>query len=314
VTSPRGRRNPDEKAASAAPSRAKLDRRLVRHGAKIRDLETRLEATTEAEHARMLAFEEKVAERFAVLDGLLDHVRTVPGGGALRVSDPAGRTVMGYVDAEPLAPDSAYVEFEGHFRGSRAEIQERQRPYLDLLSGHEPVLDLGCGRGELLELLRDAGIAARGVDLDVGMVRAATDLGLDASVGDLFDALADAPDGSLGAVVSFQVAEHLPPEDLRRLLGEVHRALADDGVVVLETVNPHSLRAFRFFWLDITHRIPLFPESLLSLARGCGFPAAVAWFPASLGLLEDDLRECGDYAIVCAKSAAPLVRAGLLSG
>jgi SAM-dependent methyltransferase len=277
----------------------------------------RLEAWTQAREAgidRAIAHEHHARSRLDRLDVLLDHVDTVPASdkGGLRVPDAEGRSVMGYSDAQPLEREAAYVEFEALFRGSRAEIQQRQRPYVDLLAGAAPVLDLGCGRGEFLELLREAGVPAQGVDLDAGMVKVAADLGLNARVGDLFDTLADTADGSVGAVVSFQVVEHLELDDLDRLLAETHRVLAPEGIVVLETVNPHSLRAYRFFWLDVTHRIPLFPESLLSLARGRGFAAGVAWFSESSGELTEDLRECGDYALVCAKTAAPLVARGLI--
>jgi SAM-dependent methyltransferase len=263
---------------------------------------------------RLDAIERSLEERFATMDGLLAHVTAVPGdhSGALRAVDPEGRTVMGYADAVPLDEEAAYVDFENHFRGSRELIQERQRPYLDLLRGRDGVLDLGCGRGEFLELLREAGIPARGVDLDAGMVAEARERSLDASVGDLFDTLAACPDASLDAVVSFQVAEHLPPDRLRVMLHEVRRVLRDGGLAILETVNPHSLRAYRFFWLDLTHVIPLFPESFLSLTRGCGFSAAVALFPESSGDLAHDLRECGDYAVVCAKTPSVLREAGVL--
>jgi len=295
-------------------------RRLRRHGARLRkhgdrllQLETQIESLREVVE-QAVAHEHHARPRLDRLDLLFDHVETVPASdrGELRLSDPEGRAVMGYADSRPLDPEEAYVAFEALFRGSRAEIQDKQRPYLPLLADAAPVLDLGCGRGEFLELLREAGIEGHGVDLDAEMVKLATAQGLDARVGDLFDELARTPDGSLGAVVCFQVVEHLEPHDVQRLLTETHRVLADAGVAVFETVNPHSVRAFRFFWLDVTHRIPLFPESLLSLARGSGFSAGVAWFPESSGELVEDLRECGDYALVCARGPGPLVARGLL--
>jgi SAM-dependent methyltransferase len=226
--------------------------------------------------------------------------------------DCTGGSALGFRDGTSGDPARAYSDFEAMFRGDRAEIRKRQEFYAGLAANHQPVLDLGCGRGELLELLRQEGIPARGVDLDEGMVAEALEHGLDAARGDLFAELEKTPDGSVGLVFSAQVIEHLPPAQMPRLLAEAHRVLADDGMVVIETVNPHSVQSFRFFWLDITHTIPVYPESMLMLARGAGFGAAVVVFPQGSGDLSTDLAEAGDYAMVAAKDADVLVAAGLL--
>ena len=155
-----------------------------------------------------------------------------------------------------------------------------------MLSGPGPVVDLGCGRGEFLELLARADIPAWGVDLDDGMVAQARAAGLDARVGDIFEALEGLADGSVSGVFSAQVIEHLAPPDMLRLMVEVQRVLTDDGVAVVETVNPHSVRAFRFFWLDRTHTIPVYPESALMMARAAGFACAAVYFPDGRGDLE----------------------------
>ena len=222
---------------------------------------------------------------------------------------------MGYADSAAAAGDvhGRYRDFEALFRGSREEIQAKQQPYLEFARKHAPVLDLGCGRGEFLELVGAAGIAASGVDLDEAMVAEAVRSGVDALVGDIFDALAGCADESIGLVFSAQVIEHLAPSDMSRLLTEAHRVLAPDGVAVIETVNVHSVRAFRFFWLDLTHTIPVFPESALQLARSAGFAAAVIFFPESIGDTASDLADCGDYAVVAAKDPAVLRGLGLLS-
>ena len=150
-------------------------------------------------------------------------------------------------------------------------------------------------------MLGRAGVPAWGVDLDEGMVGAGARSGLDARVGDLFARTrGDLGDGSVGGVFSAQVIEHLAPPDMQRMMVEVRRVLADDGVAVVETVNPHSVRAFRFFWLDRTHTIPVYPESALMMARAAGFPAAAVYFPGGSGDLRADLRDAGDFAVVCA--------------
>ncbi len=83
-------------------------------------------------------------------------------------------------------------------------------------------------------------------------------------------------------------------------------------MAIIETVNPHSVRAFRFFWLDRTHTIPVYPESALVMARSAGFTAATVYFPGGTGELADDLRDCGDFTLVCAKRRSRLVEIGLL--
>ena len=153
----------------------------------------------------------------------------------------------------------------------------------DLISDHQPVVDLGCGRGELLEVLRDRDVAASGWDLDPGMVREAHDAGLDGprvTCSTRWAAWPTAPSAPSSAPRSI---EHLPPSDMPRLFAEAHRVLDERGVAVVETVNPHSVEAFRFFWLDTTHTIPVYPESALMMARAAGFAAAVVVFPGGTG-------------------------------
>ena len=134
------------------------------------------------------------------------------------------------------------------------------------------MLDLGCGRGEALALLRDWGFAGRGVDASARMVELCHDRGLQAEVGDLFAVLAAAEPGSLGGVVSFHVIEHLPADALDRLVRLAYRALRPGGVLILETPNPLSVVvAARNFWLDPTHVRPVHPESLKLMYELAGF-------------------------------------------
>src|SRR4029079_12289160 len=116
--------------------------------------------------------------------------------------------------------------------------------------------------------------------------------------GDAIDFLIKQADASLGAVFSAQFVEHLPPARLPELLDVARAKLRPDVVFIAETVNPHSPRALKAFWIDPTHRHPLFPETMLALCRLTGFGAARVMFPLGGGDLATDLRQCGEYAIV----------------
>jgi O-antigen chain-terminating methyltransferase len=170
------------------------------------------------------------------------------------------------------ASDAAYVAFENAFRGSREEIRDRLRDYVPLFAGRGPVVDLGCGRGEFLELLREAGVAARGVEGNAAAVAACVSAGLAVEQGDLVAFLRAQADGSLGGVFAAQVAEHLPPPVLQAMLAESHRALVPGGRLVLETVNPASAAGFFDVYIrDLTHERPLHPDTLRFLAAAAGF-------------------------------------------
>jgi SAM-dependent methyltransferase len=176
------------------------------------------------------------------------------------------------VAAQPAAtsvPD--YFAFESRMRGSVDSIRERQRLYVDVLRDAGPVLDAGCGRGELLGLLREAGVEARGIDADSDMVAYARGDGLDVEQADLVDYLQRADDGSLGAIFMGQVVEHLPAPTLVQTFQLAAAKLRPGGVLVAETINPLSPIALRNYFADLTHAQPLVPETLELLARQSGF-------------------------------------------
>jgi O-antigen chain-terminating methyltransferase len=179
-----------------------------------------------------------------------------------RPADGGAQTVAAQ-SAQANVPD--YFAFESVMRGSVEEIRERQRVYVDDLRDHQPVLDVGCGRGELLALLRDAGIAASGVDADADMATFAAGEGL--------DHLESLADGSLGAVVAAQLVEHLPPPVLVRFLQLAAQKLRPGGMLIAETINPLSPLALRSYFADLTHAQPLVPETLELLAKQSGFAA-----------------------------------------
>jgi SAM-dependent methyltransferase len=176
------------------------------------------------------------------------------------------------VATQPAAasvPD--YFAFESRMRGSVDSIRDRQRLYVDVLRDAAPVLDAGCGRGELLGLLREAGVEARGIDADSDMVAYARGDGLDVEQADLVEYLERADDGSLGAIFMGQVVEHLPAPTLVQTFRLAATKLRPGGVLVAETINPLSPIALRNYFADLTHAQPLVPETLELLARQSGF-------------------------------------------
>src|SRR5262249_47147469 len=167
------------------------------------------------------------------------------------------------VAAQPAAaalPD--YFAFESRMRGSVDTIRERQRRYVDDLRGAAPVLDIGCGRGELLQLLREAGVEARGIDADADMVAYARGEGLDVEQADLVEYLERQDDGSLGGIFMGRVVEHLPRAVLVRALELAAAKLRGGGLLVAETITPLSPLALRHYFADLTHAQPLVPETL----------------------------------------------------
>ena len=168
-----------------------------------------------------------------------------------------------------------YVGFEDQFRGSQDTIRERLRSYVPYFEGAKNVLDVGCGRGEFLELLKAAGVSARGLDLNHEMVEVCRARGLDVAEGDAVTYLDGLPDSSLGGLFAAQVVEHLQPGYLLRFLELAHHKLGPGAPIVLETLNPACWVAFFDSYIrDITHVWPLHPDTLRYLVLASGFSSA----------------------------------------
>ncbi|EKG40235.1 class I SAM-dependent methyltransferase [Pseudomonas syringae] len=214
-----------------------------------------------------------------------------------------------------------YRAFEDRYRGSRELIHERQQVYIPFLEPlkqlypESQALDLGCGRGEWLEILIQNGFQALGIDLDVGMLEACTALGLPVENMDALEKLRSLPDESMTVISGFHIAEHIPFGDLKVLVAEALRVLKPAGLLILETPNSENLVVgTQTFYLDPTHTCPI-PHLLLS------FLTEYSRFSRSQLLRLQEpvaLSEGGpvdlfsvlhgvspDYAIVAQKSAAP---------
>ena len=174
--------------------------------------------------------------------------------------------------------DDYYLAFENAHRGSHADIATKIMPYLGKLATLAPevlvlpMVDMGCGRGEWLELLREQGFEAMGLDLSAAMVQHCRDRGLHTEHADAQHWLAKQSDNSLAMVSGFHIVEHLPFAQLFQLIGQIWRVLAPGGVLILETPNPENvLVGSHTFYHDHTHRNPITPTSLQFLLGYHGF-------------------------------------------
>jgi SAM-dependent methyltransferase len=197
--------------------------------------------------------------------------RAIAGGPIATGSPNAARDAadIGHLDAYK------YLGFEDQFRGSQDQISRRLASYLSCFDGAADVLDVGCGRGEFLDLLRERNVTARGLDLNHEMVEVCRARGLDVAEGDAVSYLDALADGALGGLFAAQVVEHLEPGYLLRFLELAHHKLRPGSPMVLETLNPACWVAFfESFIRDITHVWPLHPETLRYLVLASGFSDA----------------------------------------
>ena len=165
-----------------------------------------------------------------------------------------------------------YVGFEDQFRGSPDEIRRRVEDYLPMFAKASDVLDVGCGRGEFLELLRERGVRSRGIDINPAMVEVCRGKGLEAESGDALAYLRGLPDASLGGLFAAQVVEHLEPRYLAQLLDAAFEKLRPGAPIVLETINPACWFAFFESYIrDLTHVRPVHPDTLKYLLIATGF-------------------------------------------
>jgi SAM-dependent methyltransferase len=197
---------------------------------------------------------------------------------ANELKGPASAKKLGSAKAGSLGLDTFYFEFENRFRGSRDEIKSRVAFYLPFIRktgagvARRPILDLGCGRGEWLELLKDHKLEGRGVDLNTTMAAHCKARGLKVRLADAVEHLRSLRANSHGAITGFHIIEHLPFETLMELFGEVRRVLQPGGVAIFESPNCKNLMVGACnFNIDPTHRNPVFPETAEFMLASHGF-------------------------------------------
>jgi len=228
---------------------------------------------------------------------LRSNLQSLSAGRALVGAGARTEASSGVRADDPLRA-GLYMDFEEHFRGSEAEIRERQAKDAARFRGAKgPVADLGCGRGEFLEAVKAEGLTGIGCDANPVMAARAKEKGLAVEAADLFAWLGARADGSLAGITAFQVVEHLLPASLLDLVELAVRKLAPGGRLLFETVNPESVYAMRWFWMDLTHVRPVPAPSLAQLLTASGLrEVTVDWrspVPESEGLpegLADDPR------------------------
>lgn len=265
--------------------------------------------------ARLDALLARLGEELATVRGLVDRILyreplTVP-----RLDESAEKIL-------PAAVRKASLHFMEKHRGSREEIGERAQAYVEIFRHASPVLDLGCGRGELLQVLAGAGIEAFGVDADPAAVAVCRDLGLPVEQRDALEALQRQKEESLGGVAMVHLVEHLPTALWMQLFAESRRVLRPGGILAVESPNPETLRVATTFWLDPTHLRPVHPEAARFVAEALGFEVVelrrLRPFPDERGLVglaqDEGLRQAlhvldewlsgpRDYLLVARKPA-----------
>jgi len=174
--------------------------------------------------------------------------------------------------------DAFYVEFEDKFRGSGEDVKERVKVYLPYIEDlpfdkdEVEVLDVGCGRGEWLDLLQENGYKAKGIDLNRVMVSQCSEMGLDVEEHDVIDYLSSLSSESLNVITGFHIIEHLPFETQMKLFEESYRVLKKGGMVIFETPNPENIIVGACnFYTDPTHRNPIPPTVSEFMAKSINF-------------------------------------------
>lgn len=202
-----------------------------------------------------------------------------------------------------------YLAFEDQFRGTTEEIRRRVNDYLPIFSGASNVVDVGCGRGELLDALREQGVSARGVDISPAMVEICRSRGFDVELGDAVGYLLKQPESSVGGLVAIQVVEHFDVSYLTRFLDAAYRAMTPGAPLVLETINPNCWMAFFETYIrDPTHQHPLHPETLRHLVQAAGFSSVDVQYRAPVAD-SDRLAHAGAAAGALEPPLAEIVRA-----
>lgn len=210
------------------------------------------------------------AEQIKVLDSVTRGMESIIAG--LKPSQSSLSSVNHSTEQHGTTTDYSYLLLENRFRGSEAEIANRIGIYPPIFAAQRlPVLEIGCGRGELQAAFKTAGVDSYGVDMDQAMVERCQALGFDARLEDGLKHLASLPDDSLGGVIAIQVVEHLTRAQIEQLCNLCHAKVVKAGKIIFETINPRSLLALSSnYFRDPTHVWPLHPDTLAYSMQLCG--------------------------------------------
>ena len=266
----------EEKVHLEQKINAHFENRLISlNEALVKHIELNIRATAEATAEAAATLRQEIAKLRREIDAL-----RVPFTNSTNISASATERTV-----QPVDP-TIYAAIEEHFRGSQETISSRQRSYLPFLEKAKqenlPVLDLGCGRGEWLEILKSEGFACEGIDTNQVFLAECVEKGLNTTNIDLLSYLSSQGSPRFGAITLFQVAEHLPFNVLVEVFRAARKCLVPGGVFIVETPNAKNLRVGAgTFWIDPTHERPLYPELLEFLSQLVGFEKYETKYSAS---------------------------------
>lgn len=227
-------------------------------------------------------FTQKYSTQQKTLDGVQKQLHLLEKGlgtSAKKSSTTTSNSVE-QLFADDHLLDLFYTNFEDKFRGDERSVSEMLKIYIPYFKkpkslidfSNNPVLDIGCGRGEMLKLLSEHRVKAEGLDINIDMVERANKKGLKASQGDALSFLEKTSSQNYGAITGFHIAEHIPFGSLLRIIKEAHRCLANEGFLILETPNPENvIVGSSTFYLDPSHLHPLPPILMSFVFETCGF-------------------------------------------
>jgi O-antigen chain-terminating methyltransferase len=260
-------RNVGELQAAAEARAATADANYRRSAAsQHREFSAAVEKAVADVHARFWADFQSVRMEFEKL--IHNELRVI----RQKAFASAGAAPMNSVSTASNAPAIDYAGFADRFRGGEEYVRKNLRIYRPYFEGKSAVIDIGCGRGEFLEMMREAGVPARGVELDEESVALCRSKGLDVEHADAFEFFDREPDASLDGVFASQVIEHLPPERIPELVKLCASKLKSGGLLAFETPNPECLAIFAtHFYLDPTHTRPVPPGLMVFYLEEYGF-------------------------------------------
>ena len=244
-----------------------------------------------------------ILDRLAAIQDEVDVLRTRADANGAQLDNQLVLIRRLRLDVQDLKGESpisgdVYDAFEAEFRGDAAVVSQRAETYLPIITSVSagipgfPVLDIGCGRGEWLQLLRDRGLAAQGVDSNPTFAAQVRALGLEVVEGDAVEYLTAAAGDSVGAVTAFHIVEHLEINALLALVREAYRVVRPGGVVIFETPNPENVVVGSCsFYNDPTHRRPIPPPTLSFYLRHAGFSNVTVTSLAPLNLVQGPVSD-----------------------